>query len=114
FYAPVAGSGKHLFDLLPNALVIVDEPSAVLTRQEEWWNKVRERHERSGVGALVRPEEIYFSPEDWSVRLAQAPGIEVERLGVSDFGFDQGGSDDFTFHTRPTTRFHGSIPAMVE
>src|SRR5690242_12392847 len=50
FYAPVAGTGQHLFDLLPRSVVVVDEPSAVSARQEEWWNKVSDRHERSGIG----------------------------------------------------------------
>ena len=113
FYAPVAGSGQHLFDLLPNALAIVDEPSAVLAKQEEWWNKVKDRHERSGVGTLVRPEEIYFSPEEWRERLQRAPGIDIERLGIADAG-DDATHEEFTFHSRPTTRFHGSIRAMVD
>src|SRR5437868_12342579 len=115
FYAPVAGSGQHLFDLLPNSAVVVDEPSAVFAKQEEWWNKVNERHDRSGVGSLVRPEEIYFPPDQWRERLSSTPGIEVERLGISDSATGDGAAnEEFTFHSRPTTRFHGSIPAMVD
>jgi len=115
FYAPVAGSGQHLFDLLPNALVVVDEPSAVLAKQEEWWNKVNDRHERSGVGSLVRPEEIYLPPEQWHERLSSAPGIDIERLGITDArAAGDVANEEFTFHSRPTTRFHGSIPAMVD
>src|SRR5437868_1306843 len=115
FYAPVAGSGQHLFDLLPNSAVVVDEPSAVFAKQEEWWNKVNERHDRSGVGSLVRPEEIYFPPDQWRERLSSTPGIEVERLGISDSATGDGAAnEEFTFHSRPTTRFHGSIPAMID
>ena len=112
FYAPVAGSGQHLFDLLPGSLVVVDEPAAVSAKQEEWWNKISERHERSGIGSLVRPEEIYFSPEEWNRRLQQTPGAEIERLGIGDGSEDAG--EAVTFHSRPTMRFHGSIPAMVD
>ncbi|HJW98977.1 MAG TPA: transcription-repair coupling factor [Terriglobales bacterium] len=113
FYAPVAGSGQHLFDLLPNSSVIVDEPSAVFGKQEEWWSKVNQRHERSGIGALVGPEEIYFPPAEWNDRLTRTSGIDIERLGISTSN-DGAADDQFTFHSRPTTRFHGSIPAMVE
>jgi len=113
FYAPVAGSGQHLFDLLPNSSVIVDEPSAVFAKQEEWWSKVNQRHERSGIGALVGPEEIYFPPAEWNDRLTRTSGIDIERLGISTSN-DGAADDQFTFHSRPTTRFHGSIPAMVE
>jgi transcription-repair coupling factor (superfamily II helicase) len=114
FYAPVAGAGMHLFDLLPNSVVLVDEPSAVSARQEEWWNKVNQRHERSGIGSLVRPEEIYFSPEEWNERLSRTSGIDIERLGISDVAIAGDSDEQFTFHSRPTTRFHGSIPAMVD
>ncbi|HKT26463.1 MAG TPA: transcription-repair coupling factor [Terriglobales bacterium] len=114
FYAPVAGSGQHLFDLLPRSIVIIDEPSAVSARQEEWWDKVNERHERSGIGTLVRPQEIYFSPEEWNQRLKGTPGIDIERLGIADANVGVDGDEPFTFHSRPTTRFHGSIPAMID
>src|SRR4051812_35035692 len=113
FYAPVAGSGQHLFDLLPNSVVLVDEPSAVFGKQEEWWSKVNQRHERSGIGALVGPEEIYFPPAEWNDRLTRTSGIDIERLRISTSN-GGAGDDQFTFHSRPTTRFHGSIPAMVE
>ena len=114
FYAPVAGAGQHLFDLLPNCLVLMDEPSSVLAKQEEWWNKVKDRHERSGVGSLVRPAEIYFAPEEWNQRFGRTPGIDIERLGIEDVTASDGIGDQLTFHSRPTTRFHGSIPAMVD
>src|SRR5438045_6118249 len=84
FYAPIAGSGQHLFDLLPSSILLIDEPSAVFAKQEEWWNKVNERHERSGIGPVVRPEEIYFPPDEWNRRLERTPGIDMERLGISD------------------------------
>jgi len=114
FYAPVAGSGQHLFDLLPQSVIIIDEPSAVAAKHEEWWDKVNDRHQRSGIGTLVRPEEIYFSPEEWDQRLKSTPGIDTERLGIADTNLSSDGDEAFTFHSRPTTRFHGSIPAMVD
>ncbi len=30
---------------------------------DRWWNKVEQRHERSGIGSLIRPEDIYLRPE---------------------------------------------------
>ncbi len=115
FFSPIAGAGLHLFDLLPNARVIVDEPSATFAAQDEWWNKVNQRHERSGVGALVRPEEIYFVPEEWNQRLARTPGIEMERLGIVDaLNDEETSAADISFSSRLTMRFHGSIPAMVD
>ena len=115
FYAPVAGSDQHLFDLLPAAAVVLNEPSAVFAKQEEWWNKVTDRHDRSGVGSLVEPQEIYFAPDRWRERLESAAGIDIERLGITNAAAgDEASNEEFVFHSRPTTRFHGSIPAMVE
>src|SRR5437879_12628740 len=63
FYASVAGANQNLFDLMPNALVIVDEPSAVKTESDRWWEKVIAAHDRSGVGLVVTPEEIFIGVE---------------------------------------------------
>ena len=108
FYAPVAGAVHSTFDLLPNASVIVDEPSAVRQKNDDWWEKVVDRHERSGVGSLVRPEELYFSPEEWRAMIAKRPGADIEELGIEAEG------EQVVFHSQPTTRFHGSVPAMID
>ncbi len=105
-YAGVAGADQSLFDLLPHAFVIVDEPSAVAIKNESWWDRVIEVHERSGVGSLVRPEELYIPPNDWRVMLQQRPGATLEQLSLEP--------DAVSFDTQPTMRFHGSVPAMVE
>jgi transcription-repair coupling factor (superfamily II helicase) len=94
--------------------VLVDEPSAVFAKHEEWWDKLVDRHERSGIGSLVRPEEIYFAPDEWNQRLAATPGLNVERLGIADAAVTHEDSQELLFQSRQTTRFHGSIPAMVD
>ena len=30
---------------------------------DRWWNKVEQRHERSGIGSLITPDDIYLSPD---------------------------------------------------
>ena len=60
FYAN-AGALGTLFDLLPNAMVFMDEPTAIEAEQEHWWEKVVQRHEQSLVGKLATPEDIYLS-----------------------------------------------------
>ena len=61
-YAPVAGASQSFFDLLPRATVILEEPDALAASQEVWWTRLSETHDRSLVGNLVRPEELYLSP----------------------------------------------------
>ena len=110
FYAPVAGSSGTIFDLLPNSPVIADEPELLNSEMEQFWERVVEMHERSGIGNLVRPSDLYISREDWSNKLQSLPGTDLEHLGVAR-GDD---IETLEFHSQPSPRFHGSIPSMLE
>jgi transcription-repair coupling factor (superfamily II helicase) len=109
FYAAIAGANQTLFDLMPNALVLVDEPSAVRVENEKWWEKVVHAHERSGVGNLLRPEEIYLPFDDFVARVSAISGADVEELGVGAPSVAE-----IPFLSQPTTKFHGAVPAMTE
>src|SRR5580704_16625969 len=65
FYAPVAGAENDIFDLLPGAAVVADEPDNIRREFDHLWSRVEEAHERSEVGNLVRPTDLYLAPEDW-------------------------------------------------
>jgi transcription-repair coupling factor (superfamily II helicase) len=120
FFAPVAGANQTLFDLLsassPTApRIFLEEPAMVKNQGERWWNKVEQRHDRSGIGNLVRPEDIYLSPWDLESRLRSFSGIELDQLGAVDIlEADRSQLSEVDFATRPTMRFHGSIPAMID
>jgi len=124
FFAPVAPAAAHarvtLLDLLgPATRVFVEEPAMVKNQGERWWNKVEQRHERSGIGSLVRPEDIYVSPWDLQDRIHARPrgfsGLELDQLGLVDvLDADRSDLSEVDFSTRPTQRFHGSIPAFIE
>jgi len=109
FYASVAGAAQTIFDHLPAACVLVDEPALIERDQDAWWERVTAAHERSGVGNLVRPEELYLTPDLWRALVASRGGANVEQLGVSG-----GEMEDIPLLSRPTTRFHGSVPALIE
>src|SRR5271165_7117614 len=68
-YAPVAGAEQTLFDLLPGATVVLDESDTLNEARDAWWTKLTEVHERSLIGNLVRPEDLYLSPEQWTSAL---------------------------------------------
>ena len=119
FYAPVTGATRSVLDLLSaggaKPKVFIEEPAMVKNQGERWWNKVEQRHERSGIGSLVRPEDIYISPWDLDDRLRVFPGCELDQLGLVDIlDADRRDLSEVDFATRPTQRFHGSIPAMVD
>ena len=110
FYAPVAGADRTVIDLLPGAAVMLDEPDAVGRELERVWSRVAEAHERSGVGNLVRPEDLYFPPEDLHGKLANTLGADLEHLAIAR----PGAVEDVPFASQPTPRFHGSVSNMLE
>jgi len=110
FYAPVAGAEHTVFDLLPRALVLTDELEVLRSEFDHVWSRIEQAHESSGVGNLVRPTDLYLSPEDWWQKLFSLPGADVEHLGIERSDH----SATISFHTQPTPRFHGSVPAMLE
>jgi transcription-repair coupling factor (superfamily II helicase) len=110
FYAPVAGSVGSILDLMPNASVIADEPQLLKAELEAAWEKIEDAHERSEIGNLVRPDDLFLPPDEWLKRMQSAPGADFEHLGVTR-------SDEIEtveFHSQPSPRFHGSIPHLLE
>jgi transcription-repair coupling factor (superfamily II helicase) len=110
FYAPVAGADCTVFDLLPNAVVLTDEPENVKREFDHTWLRIEEAHERSGVGNLVRPADLFLMPDEWRAKLAALPGADVEHLGLERTD----GGESVDFHSQPAPRFHGAIPAMLD
>jgi transcription-repair coupling factor (superfamily II helicase) len=109
FYAPVAGADRSIFGLLPEARVILDEPEALALELDKVWARIEEAHERSGVGNLVRPADLYRTPEGWRDETAVLPGVDLEYLAMA-----REGRTEATFLSQPATRFHGAVPAMIE
>ena len=111
FYAPVAGSDRTVFDLLPNAAVLLDEPDLLRTEFDRFWTRVEEAHERSGVGNLVRPTDLYLPPDDWWQKITSLTGADLEHLGITR---SEDADSNVTILTQPTPRFHGAVPSMLE
>ncbi len=111
FYAPVAGADRTIFDLLPHATVLLDEPDLLRSEFDRFWTRVGEMHERSGVGNLVRPEDLYLPPENWWRKITALTGADLEHLGITR---SEDADTAVTILTQPTQRFHGAVPAMLE
>jgi transcription-repair coupling factor (superfamily II helicase) len=114
FFSPVAGAERSLLTLLPRCALFVDEPAMVRNQIDRWWNKVAQRHERSGIGSLVRPEDIYLRPEVLEASLNSHMGLDLDQLGAVDVLDEDATLGEIELATRPTLRFHGSIPALTE
>jgi len=111
FYAPVAGADRSVFDLLPRAAILLDEPDLLRSEFDRFWTRVEEAHERSGVGNLVRPADLYLTPHDWWQKVASLTGADVEHLGITRA---EGEDSVVNFLAQPTPRFHGAVPMMLE
>ncbi len=109
FYAPVAGADRSIFDLLPDARVILDEPETLGLELDKVWARIEEAHERSEVGNLVRPADLYLTPENWREKTATLAGADLEYLALA-----REGKSEVAFLSQPATRFHGAVPAMIE
>ena len=103
-----------LLKLLPRSALFVDEPAMVRNQIDRWWNKVEQRHERTGIGSLIRPEDIYLRPEvlAGAARIAYGSRSRSTRRGRCARRRQHPGRNRSP--TRPTLRFHGSIPALTE
>ncbi|MGC2245141.1 MAG: transcription-repair coupling factor, partial [Terriglobales bacterium] len=127
FYAPVAGADRTVFDLLPEARVVLDEPELLMKELEKNWARVEEAHERSGVGNLVRPKDLYLTPEKWQETVRSLPGVDLEYLAIArapeaHAPEDEAASvperraiaDGGAFLSQPAPRFHGNVQSMIE
>jgi transcription-repair coupling factor (superfamily II helicase) len=115
FFCPVAGADRTLFDLFPVVQVFQEEPAMVSNQLDRWWNKIEQRHERSGIGTLITPTDIYLSPLELEAKIKSLPGLDMDQLGAVDvLDEDTNPMDEIPFSSRPTLRFHGSIPAFLQ
>ena len=114
FFSAVAGANKSLLTLLPKSVLFIEEPAMVRNQIDRWWNKVEQRHERSAMGSLITPEDIYLRPELLQAQLETHTGLDLDQLGVVDVLDADNTLGEIELNTRPTLRFHGSIPALTE
>jgi transcription-repair coupling factor (superfamily II helicase) len=110
FYAPVAGGQQTVFEMMPTGVVLADEPHSLKSEFDRVWSRIEEAHERSGVGNLVRPSDLYVVPDEWWNKLGRFPGVDLEHLEI--VGPDK--AEAISFHSQPAQRFHGSVTAMLE
>ena len=114
FFAGVRGATGTLFDLFPRSALLVEEPAMIRNQIDRWWSKVEQRHDRSSIGSLITPADIYLRPEVLQAQLASHPGLDIDQLGVVDVLEEDQTLGEIEFTSRPTLRFHGSIPALIE
>ncbi len=114
FFAGVAGADSSLLAMWKRSVVFVEEPGMLRNHLERWWNKLEQRHERSGIGQLMKPEDLYREPELLLALISNQPGLDLDQLGIVDVLEDDTALGEIPFETRPTTRFHGNTVALTD
>ncbi len=119
FYSPLAGATGTIFDFLPRAALLLDEPEQLRQEFDKFCTRVSEAHERSGVGNLVRPQDLYVAPDAWWEKTKSLPGADIEHLAITRGGDELAApqvrsTSAVQFLTQPSPRFHGQVPALLE
>ncbi len=114
FFAGVAGADATLLSLWKRSVLFVEEPGMLRNQLERWWNKLEQRHERSGIGSLMQPEDLYRQPELLLAQISNHQGMDLDQLGIVDVLEEDTTLGEIAFQTRPTLRFHGNGIALTE
>ena len=108
-FAAAQGATGTILDLMPDALVIVEETSDVKFALDAWWEKLTALHERSGVGRLAAPEDLYLPPDDWWETVTTRAGADITELAYTETD-----RETITFQSQPSPKFHGNIAKLTE
>ncbi len=114
FFAGVAGADSTLLHLFKRSVLFVEEPGMLRNHLERWWNKLEQRHERSNIGALIEPRDLYREPELLLALISNQPGLDLDQLGIVDVLEDDATLGEIAFESRPTLRFHGNGIALTD
>ena len=114
FFAGVAGADATLLSLWKRSVLFVEEPGMLRNQLERWWSKLEQRHERSGIGSLMQPEDLYRQPELLLAQISNHQGMDLDQLGIVDVLEEDTTLGEIAFQTRPTLRFHGNGIALTE
>jgi transcription-repair coupling factor (superfamily II helicase) len=113
-FAAVAGADTLLPNLFERSVLFVEEPGMLRNHLERWWNKLEQRHERSNIGTLMEPRDLYREPDLLLALISNQPGLDLDQLGIVDVLDDDTTLGEIAFATRPTVRFHGNSVALAE
>ena len=114
-FAGVAGAETTLLGLFPRSVLFIEEPGMLRNQLARWWEKLEQRHERSNIGSLMQPLDLYREPELTLAHISNQHGLDLDQLGLVDvLDEDESALGEIAFHTRPTQRFHGNSVALVE
>ncbi len=116
FFAPIVEPhDHHLLELLPEPVVLWDEPLEVRKQmklaREEWAAAYDEVQDVTP--PLPRPEELLLSEEEFARAIEPLPQAMLKELEIRD-GNGCGGGETLTLATQPAPKFHGAVKSWIE
>ena len=97
-----------LFDLATDPLIVMDEPSQILTAIDKYRAELDEGFE-TAQDPLVEPPGRYVLGEDeWSLAQQLFPHMAIEQLNIA-----AAGEPTLALQTQPTMRYHGNVAAFM-
>lgn len=98
---------ENVFSLIPNALIVFDEPSAIKSAADRLWQRL-ENPERP---APIAPEKNFARWDELAATLKAHPQVDIQELELIT-ALD-GAGDRFHIPTRPSLTFKGNMPVAV-
>jgi transcription-repair coupling factor (superfamily II helicase) len=109
---PFEQRNSTLLELVAEPLVILDEPSLLISAAEKYREKLAAAFEETE-DPLAEPADKYiFSADEWNRALTHAPRLALEHLGLAAEP-GNGAAPPRVLPTQPTTRYHGNIAAFM-
>ena len=108
-----------MFDLSGDPVLVMDEPEVLEASVRNYRTRLQEDFDKAEDPLVEPPDRYIFNEEEWSLALQLFPHLALEHLGMSereDSSSGQGsatGPEARALHTRPTTRYHGNVPAFI-
>ncbi len=98
-----------LFDLAPEPLVVMDEPSLLKSAIEKYRARMQAAFEKAESPLAEPPDRYIFNEDEWSLALQLFSQLSIEHLALAGEG-----RETFALQTQPTTRHHGNVPAFMD
>ncbi len=107
----IESMGGTLLELVPRALVVLDEPRSLREEAAKFWSRLEEEYvaRRLEPGPAPAPGELYLR---WSA--FEAAGAARPRLHLEELALEISGADHFALLSQPTARFRGAVRAFAD
>ena len=112
FAVPLVQPLSHtLLDLVPQAILFLDEPAELQDEMERLWTLLEAEYAEAQQDASPPPHHFYLRWEQFAEQARRRQSLHAEELG---FASGNGAEASFDFATRPAPSFRGRLDQSLE